>query len=143
MSFKNIVVPYDGSSYANKAFKEALNISEKFDSKITVVTVLTGQYSAIGFTADAARRISDEEENYAEKIIQHLRDLAEKRGVKFSFKIIHDPSVSKGVVNFLNAKKPDLVVMGSHGRTGLRRLVLGSVANSVVNNAKCSVLIAR
>ncbi len=52
MSFKNILVPYDASGYSERAFKKALEIAEKDDSKITVVTVIQGVYAAsIGFAS--------------------------------------------------------------------------------------------
>ena len=52
-------------------------------------------------------------------------------------------TIVKEIVNFAKSKKFDLIVMGSHGRTGLNKLILGSVANGVAQQAKCSVMVVK
>lgn len=144
MSFEKILVPYDASSYANHAYDEALKIAEKFGSSITVVTVLGKKFDeseAVSF--ERAIELHDEMEDQATKMLQDLQGVAEEKGVGFSFKIVHDPSPSNGVVNFANSNDFDLVVMGSHGRSGIKKAILGSVAAKVVENADCAVLIIK
>ncbi|MFB5597510.1 MAG: universal stress protein [Nitrosopumilaceae archaeon] len=144
MSFKKILVPYDASSYANHAFDEALKIAEKFDSKITVLTILEKTVEQpTGISLDRAIEIQDEHENVATKILKDLESLAKEKHVDFSFKVIHDPSPYKGIVNFSNSNSMDLIVMGSHGRRGIKKALLGSVASGVVEHANCPVLIIK
>ena len=144
MSFKQILVPYDASSYANHAFDEALKIAEKFDSKITVLTVLGTkvEYSP-GVSLTRAIEIQDEQEDEATKILKDLEGLAKEKGVDFDFKVIYEPSPYKGIINFLNSNSMDLIVMGSHGRSGIKKALLGSVASGVVEHANCPVLIIK
>ncbi len=144
MSFKQILVPYDASSYANHAFDDAMKIAEKFGSKITVLTVLgTKVEDTTGISLERAIEIQDEHEDIATKILKDLESLAKEKGVEFSFKIIYEPSTYKGIVNFSNSNFMDLIVMGSHGRSGIKKALLGSVASGVVEHANCPVLIIK
>jgi nucleotide-binding universal stress UspA family protein len=144
MSFEQILVPYDASSYANHAFYDALKIAEKFGSKITVLTVLGSKIEqSTGVSLERAIQIQDEHEDAATKILKDLEVLAKEKGVEFSFSVIYDPSPYKGIVNFSNSNSIDLIVIGSHGRSGIKKTLLGSVASGVVEHANCPVLIIK
>ncbi len=144
MSFEQILVPYDASSYANHAFDDALKIAEKFGSKITVLTILgTKVENTTGISLERAIETQDGHEDAATKILKDLEGLAKEKGVGFSFKVIYEPSPYKGIVNFSNSNSMDLIVMGSHGRSGIKKALLGSVASGVVEHANCPVLIIK
>ena len=144
MSFEQILVPYDASIYANHAFDDALKIAEKFGSKITVLTVLgTKVEQSAGISLERAIEIQDEHEDAATKILKDLEGLAKEKGVEFSFKVNYEPYPYKGIVNFSNSNSMDLIVMGSHGRSGIKKALLGSVASGVVEHANCPVLIIK
>ena len=144
MSFEQILVPYDASSYANHAFDDALKIAEKFGSKITVLTVLgTKVEQSTGISLERAIEIQEGHEDVATKILKDLEGLAKEKGVEFSFKVIYEPSPYKGIVNFSNSNSMDLIVIGSHGRSGIKKALLGSVASGVVEHANCPVLIIK
>lgn len=144
MTIKTILVPYDASSYAEKAYKKALEIAEKFSAKIIVVSVVAGQYnSTIGFTTKLDRQILEDQNNFAAKLIRNLKQQAEKRGIKFEFKLIVGNYVAKEIIKFAESVRPDLIVIGSHGRTGFRKIILGSVAYSIVQNAKTAVMVVK
>ena len=71
-------------------------------------------------------------------------NMASKEGVKFVAETILDvASAADSIVNYAESKKADLIVIGTKGRTGLKRLLLGSVASGVVTHASCPVLITR
>ncbi len=144
MSFEQILVPYDASSYANHAFDEALKIAEKFGSKITVLTILGSNVEHhTGISLQRAIEIQDEHEDAATKILKDLEGTAKGRGVEFSFKVIYESSPYKGIITFANSNSTDLIVMGSHGRSGIKKALLGSVASGVVEHANCPVLIIK
>ena len=136
-------MPYDASSYANHAFDDALKIAEKFGSKITVLTVLGTKVENTGISLERAIEIQERHEDAATKILKDLEGLAKEKGVEFSFKVIYEPSPYKGIVNFSNSNSMDLIVMGSHGRSGIKKALLGSVTSSVVEHSNCPVLIIK
>jgi nucleotide-binding universal stress UspA family protein len=72
-----------------------------------------------------------------------LESAAKKKNIKISLKLLQDPSVSNAIVNYVKSHKFDLVVVGSHGRTGLNKMILGSVANSITQKVKCPVMVVK
>ncbi|WP_428325606.1 universal stress protein [Nitrosopumilus sp.] len=141
---QKILVPFDGSGYSQKAFDKALEIAEKFGSKLIVVTVLQSKVSdSTGISLERMQEIQDEEKDAATVMLKELESQANAKSVAFLMEVIHNPSSSDGIVTFAEKNNVDLIVIGSHGRTGFRKIVLGSVANGVLANAKCPVLITK
>jgi len=141
--FKNILVPYDGTNFSNRAFRKALDIAKKDDSKITVFTVIEGEYSAIRGFSKINPQIIKKQQNTAKKYIYKLEQTAKNLDVPISVKIKQGTSIIKEIISLAISKKSDLIVIGSHGRTGLNKLILGSVAYGVAHQAKCSVMVVK
>jgi nucleotide-binding universal stress UspA family protein len=138
------MVPYDASECSNRAFGHALEIAKKHESKITVVTVIEGVYAAnIGFTTKIDPDVIKKQTKAAEKFIMKLKSAADREGVQFSLKILQGSSIVKTLVNFTKSKKFDLIVIGSHGRTGFNKFVLGSVSDGISCHVKCPVMIVK
>jgi nucleotide-binding universal stress UspA family protein len=83
------------------------------------------------------------QKDLASKNIAQLESIAKKAGVKVSKKIRDSHSIVKTLVSFAKSNKISLIVMGSHGRTGFDKLLLGSVAHGVSQRASCPVLIIK
>jgi nucleotide-binding universal stress UspA family protein len=144
MDFKNILVAYDSSSFSNRAFKRALDVAESNKSKITIVTVVTGVYQpSIGFTMKYSEKMLEKYTKTLQKTFSNLESAAKEKNIKISLKILQDPSVAKAITNYVNSRKFDLVVIGSHGRTGLNKMILGSVANSITQKVKCPIMVVK
>jgi nucleotide-binding universal stress UspA family protein len=144
MDFKNILVAYDSSSFSNRAFKRALDVAESNKSKITIATVVTGVYQpSIGFTMKYSEKMLEKYTKTLQKTFSNLESAAKEKNIKISLKILQDPSVAKAITNYVNSRKFDLVVIGSHGRTGLNKMILGSVANSITQKVKCPIMVVK
>jgi len=143
MVFENILVPYDGTSFSNRAFRKALDIAKKDNSKITVFTVIEGEYSAIKGYSKINPQIIKKQQNAAKKYICNLEQTAKNLNIPITVKIKQGVSIVKEIINLANSKRTDLIVIGSHGRTGLNKLILGSVANSIAQQAKCAVMVVK
>jgi nucleotide-binding universal stress UspA family protein len=143
MIFKNIMVPYDGTNFSNRAFQKALDIAKKDGSKITVFTVIEGEYSAVMGYSKINLQVIKKQQSAAKKYIYKLESSAKNNNVPISVKIKQGTTIVKEIINFAKSKKFNLIVMGSHGRTGLNKLILGSVANGVAQQAKCSVMVIK
>ena len=141
---KKILVPFDGSGYSEKAYEKALEIAEKFESDLIVMTVLQSKIpDSAGVSIQRLQELQDEQENEATSMLRKLETEAKNKNIPFSIKVVHNPSSSDGIATFAENNNIDLIVMGSHGRTGLRKIVLGSVANGVIGHTKCPVLITK
>jgi nucleotide-binding universal stress UspA family protein len=145
MLFKNILVPYDDSAYSIHAFKIAVDLAKKYDSKITIVTCLESDFRTpwYGYDSRASGSILKKQKEILQKSFSKLEVSAKKDKVTIISKILQDKSVVNAIVSFAKTQKIDLVVMGSHGRAGFDRFLLGSVANGVSQKVKCPVLIIK
>jgi nucleotide-binding universal stress UspA family protein len=144
MLFENILVPYDLSKCSNHAFKVALNMAEKYDSKLNVLTCIErDDWHHYYFDSRADAQLLKKQRKATEKHTSKLEEAAKKKGIKISTNIVKTESAVKQIVSFVKSRKIDLVVMGSHGRTGFDKLVLGSVANGVAQKVNCPVLIIK
>jgi nucleotide-binding universal stress UspA family protein len=142
MLFKNILVPYDGSSHSKHAFKVALDIAKKYNSKLSMVTVLD---TSPGYWAHANLwdKAMGGAKNLVTKEFESFESTATKAKVSFHFKIIESHSVTKTIVSYSKSKKIDLIVMGAQGITGWDKFILGSVTDSIVHRVRCPVFIVR
>ncbi|HET8719862.1 MAG TPA: universal stress protein [Candidatus Nitrosotenuis sp.] len=143
MAFKNILVPYDASEYSNRAFEKALEIAKKDGSKITVFTVIEGEYSAIMGYSKISSQVIEKQKKAAMKHVHKLESAAKSVNVPIYPKIKQGSSIVDEIINLAKSQKSDLIVIGSHGRAGLKRFILGSVSNAVAQQAKCPVLIVK
>jgi nucleotide-binding universal stress UspA family protein len=144
MLFSKILVPYDGSKHSYHAFKVALDIAKKYNSKITGVTCIDIIYRG-GWYYDSdfySVKIKKQRE-IVRKSFENLEKAAKKQGIPFDFKIFQSRSTVEKIVTFAKTKKIDLIVMGSHGRTGFDKILLGSVANGVAQRVRCPILITK
>ncbi len=144
MDLKNILVAYDSSSFSNRAFKSALDIAEPNKSKITIVTVVTGIYQpSIGFSMKFSKDLLEKHTKMLKKLFSKLQTMANKKDISISLKILKDPSVSNAITNYVKSQKFDLIVIGSRGRTGLNKAILGSVANDVINRVNVPIMVVK
>jgi len=144
MLFKNILVPFDLSSPSNQAFKVALDIAQKYDSKITLITCIEGDaWHHKFYDARADMELLKKQSKVAKKHMEKLEAMANKVGVNIKLQILKSTSVVKDITTFAKSRKMDLIVISSHGRTGLDKVILGSVANGVVQRTRCPVLLIK
>ena len=135
----------NGSKFSFHAYKVALDIAKKYNSKLTVVTCIE-RAARRGFWYSDPRidtQIVKMQSKAAKTQIAKLDVLAKKEGVSISSNLVETSSIVKSLVDFVKTKEIDLVVIGSHGRTGVNKLILGSVANGVSQQVRSPVLIVR
>ena len=144
MAFSNILVPFDASVYSMRAFKAALGIAKRKNSKVFVLTCLEkGNLGAWYVDKRINKQIMNDARNFAKKSLLRLEKMAKDSGVEVSIHILETKSISKEIISFSDSKKMKLIVMGSHGQTGFNRMILGSVSTKVSQLAKCPVLIIK
>ena len=147
--YRHILIATDGSSLATRAAKQGLALAKALGARVTAVTV-TELWSASEMAAKAARGEKHPTDDYeakasaaAEKVLAEIREAAETEGVRCETLHVADERPADGIVRACEQHGCDLIVMSSHGRRGLERLVLGSQATEVVATSKVPVLICR
>jgi nucleotide-binding universal stress UspA family protein len=142
--FSNILVPFDLSNQSIRAFKTALDIAKKYNSKITVLTCLEGDaWHHKFYDSRADNELIKKQKQVALSQITKLESIAKKSNISLKSQILKSTSVVKDIITFSKSRKFDLIVMGSHGRTGVDKLILGSIANGITQKASCPVLIVK
>jgi len=142
--FSNILVPFDLSNQSIHAFKTALDIAKKYNSRITILTCLEGDaWHHKFYDSSADNEIIKKQKKAILAHIAKIEPLAKKANISMKSQIFKSTSVVKDIVTYAKSQKIDLIVMSSHGRTGVDKLILGSVANGVTQKSSCPVLIIK
>jgi len=147
--FKRLLVAVDGSDNASRAARVAIALAEKFNAELIVChAIQTPFYS---FTQDGLAVPTDVLKDYiaaaredATIMVDKLVQLAQASHVKAVSLIQENTfSVVEAIVNLAESRGVDLIVIGTRGRTGFKKLLMGSVSSGVMNHAQCSVLVVR
>ena len=148
--FKTILVATDGSEIAGRALDAALELARVHGGTVLVLTATDPVSTGIGTggfgTIDAGSIIVELERTYAEeaaKLLAAARQKAEAAGVKVETLHLPRHRPADAIVGTAEERGCDTIVMGSHGRRGLGRLLLGSQAAEVLARAKVPVLIVK
>ncbi len=143
--FKHILVPVDGSSTARQAIDKALAIAKAFTSTVTLIYVIDPYaFTGVGsdFSYGQAEYLSAATAE-ANEAIRAARQVFEEHGIAVNGSVVEGHSTYQAILDTAESVSADLVVMGSHGRRGLEKLVLGSVTAQVLSHAHLSVLVVR
>jgi nucleotide-binding universal stress UspA family protein len=132
---KNILYPTDFSSYSNQAYFHAVALAENHGASLTVLYVF-----APGFGTPETGGDSDADREHWRKQLEQIRPVDSRIPVHHVF-LEGDPAAE--IVRYAADAGSDLIVLGTHGRTGLERLLMGSVAEKVMREAPCSVLVVK
>lgn len=141
-SLKKILVPTDFSADAEEATRLAADVAQRYDAELTLVHV--HETPAYELPDGHVENMPSQLDRVFADLDQRLGDLAERARAAGAPRVetrILQGQVVRELVGF--AAGFDLVVMGTHGRTGLSRLLLGSVAERVVQLAACPVMVSR
>ena len=149
MMYKKILIATDGSGLASRAVAHGLKLAKELKVPVVVVTV-TPMWSALEIAHEARLAKANPIESYqesaaawAQRILDEVGEQAKAASV--SFELVHVPerAPAEGIIATAEKQGCDLIVMASHGRRGLGRLVLGSQANEVLAYSKVPALIVR
>ncbi len=147
--YKRILIATEGSEFGNKALTHGLALAKALNASVVVVTV-TEAWSA--FELAHMARLGDRNpiEKYEDmvskagsNILTHAADAAKAQGVSCEMVHVRDRHPAEGIIATAKDKGCDLIVMASHGRRGVDRMLLGSQANEVLTHSKVPALIVR
>ncbi|MEE1129004.1 MAG: universal stress protein [Methanobrevibacter sp.] len=137
--YKKILVPTDGSEFAKKAQKHALFLANVSGAEIVAVSVTENNFVNGLPLDDEVYQLNQILNERSEENLKEFDKLNEN-DIKIKH-IIREGSPAKVILEVANEEQVDLIVMGSSGKSGFDRFIMGSVADKVVNSAKCAVLV--
>ena len=135
--FERLLVATDGSGFSKAAVEEAIKIARVCSSMLYVVLVIETSAEIEMWDAQSADKLEKDMRNY----LNGIKSKAAKAGVKCEVIMHLGDEPYKDIVAEAKKRKVSTIIMGSHGRTGLTRLLMGSVVSRVIGHAPCKVLV--
>lgn len=146
--FKTIMLATDGSKLSQKAVKSAMEMATKFNAELVAVKVVpryVQTYFEGSFTvADIdIKSIEDQWAASAQAVLDKIASSAAAKGLTVNTLVVKSDDISEALVKTAKKMKVDLIVMASHGRKGIKRLLLGSETQHVLTHSEVPVLVLR
>lgn len=148
--YNHILIPTDGSDLAHRGVEQGLSLARQLGSKVMIITVtesfpLDGVSMGGAWVAGPTEYASYDEaqKQFAEGILSAARNEAEELGVDAKTLHIANQHPATGILETAAAHECDLIVMTSHGRRGIQRLLLGSQTAEVLASSHAAVLVVR
>ncbi len=142
VNWKNILVATDGSECGNAAVNEALKHAKRYGGALKIVHVINVMADFQGDMPVMVPALIEEITNKAKNDLDALKVRAEKEGVSAET-FIQEGDPYRVIVDLAEELKSDVIILGSHGRTGMKRLLMGSVTERVIGHTNCAVLVVK
>jgi nucleotide-binding universal stress UspA family protein len=136
-----ILVAIDGSDASMDAADHATSISKEYNAELYALYVIRADVDLFGphETSEFMTKMRDEGEKYLNKV----KLKANEKNIEIKAEIISSINIAGGILDYAEENNIDLIVIGTRGRSGFKRLLLGSVASHVVTYAHCPVLVVK
>jgi nucleotide-binding universal stress UspA family protein len=146
--YKRIMVATDGSHLSQKAVLSAIEMALQFKAELLAVNVIPHYIQAYFEGSFAVSEVDSQkmEEQWAhaaQKILDKVVQQAKDKGVDAQTAVVKSDDIAQGVIDKAGSFKADVIVMASHGRKGIKRLLLGSETLAVLTHVKVPVLVLR
>lgn len=139
----HIMVPYDKSEAANRAFEYALDLAKKYNSSISIVSCVSIQVPTDPYFGTAyietTKLLREDAVNSISKLEPRLREA----NIRYKTDVLETISITDSLTTYAESHNVDLIIIGSRGLGGFKKLLLGSVASGVSQHSKCPVLIVK
>lgn len=140
---KHIMVPYDQSEPANRALEFAIDLAKKYNSEISIVACVVPQVPMDpSFGQSYAETLELMRQNAA-SAISKLESRIDALKIPVKTDVLEGVSITDELLLYAESHQVDLIVMGSRGLGGFKKLLLGSIASGVSQHSKCPVLIVK
>ena len=146
MTIRKILVAVDGSKASVNAASYAIELAKNIGASLTVLSIIVpSAYMDFGYaTVGKSKEIETKERKQTQDELDKLKKKAMAKGVTIKTDIVVKyRSIVKEIVDYAAKRKIDLIVTGSRGMTGFKKMVLGSVASGVVTYSDCPVLVVK
>lgn len=139
--YDQILLPTDGSEGARAAVSEAIDLAEQHDATLHLLYVVDTS-AASGIPESHVSNLENLLEVAGERALSDVAEAASTRGIDYQQTINRGP-VHTAIIDYADANDIDLIVMATHGRSGIDRVLLGSVTERVIKQATPPVLVVR
>lgn len=146
MKIRSILLPTDFSECGNFALSYAASLARTFEASIICLNVIEPLVPTVGYSGMTEplpiADITEQLEDSAERELPKLAECDDCEGLNVEEMVVHGDAAAE-IVRVGKEREVDLIVIASHGRTGLGRILFGSTAEAVVRHAHCPVLVVK
>lgn len=144
-SYKHILVPLDGSELAELALPDALSLARMSQAEVTLLQVVPLIEDVIGAGTEHAIYVDEQWAAHRELAVEYLNAVCEQPECEdlTIHRVVEMGSAAEMIIDYAHHHPIDLIVMATHGRSGLQRWVYGSVADKVLRGADVPTLLVR
>jgi nucleotide-binding universal stress UspA family protein len=139
--YQHILIPTDGSEQAEHGVAHGLALAKFLGAKVSVIFVLEAFSEVSGRMLEAVASYAELRKKQATSVLARAADAAKEAGVSCETIQVENAQPHQAIIAAAEDKGCDLIVMSSHGRSGLSALLIGSVTNKVLTQAKTPVLV--
>jgi nucleotide-binding universal stress UspA family protein len=145
--YRNILIATDGSQLAESAVSHGVSLAKLAGAKVTAL-IVEASFNVYGVPESQVRQMPEAfahhaklNKEHATKVLNHVADTAKVAGVPCDMVQLEDDQPYRAIIKTAEDKGCDLIVMASHGRSGISAVLLGSVTNKVLTHTKIPVLV--
>lgn len=145
-AYRTILLPVDGSAPSRHAAAEAIDLARRLEARIVAVHIAPLYESR---SQEKRRRsyflaaFEKKVEGKARRIFSRLQQRCRRARIDCSCHLVWDPLAADAIARFAKRKRCNLIVMGSHGDDGMRRVLMGSIARAVIARSRVPVVVCR
>jgi nucleotide-binding universal stress UspA family protein len=141
--YRHILIPTDGSELAERGVAQGLALAKAVGAKVSVIFVIEPFAEMTGRYLETVSRYVELRKEQAKSVLDGAANAAKKAGVSCETIQVENEQPHQAIIAAAEDKGCDLIVMSSHGRSGLSKLLIGSVTNKVLTQAKIPVLVCQ
>lgn len=146
--YKRILVATDGSKLSNVAVEHALNLADITGAEVVALKVVprypqTYFDGGVAMAADEIKEIEKQWQEQAMEVVNAIKAKGQKNAIKVKATTVKSDLIAEAIIATAKRNKADLIVMASHGRKGIKRLLLGSETQQVLTHSHIPVLVLR
>src|ERR671932_752601 len=151
-TIKKMLIAIDESEHRGKIIRYGLTLAKSLGADVTVahvidrssVTALGDLGGLLGYYESGNRVYERELTKHAKEFLSEAESLAKKQGIKINVHVIMNASsIAEGIIDYASTTNMDLIVIGTKGKTGGHKFLVGGIANKIIDHAHCPVLAVR
>ena len=145
--FRRILVAFDGSEDSKRAVKAACALAKRLESSVILLHVFSVPVYAYGGPAGvpaiSVESLEGTAKRQATTMVESGLELARSEGIEAKGELVESGAIAEAIVSFATKQGIQLIVLGTRGMSGLKKVLMGSVSSGVVNHSLCPVLVVR
>jgi nucleotide-binding universal stress UspA family protein len=151
-TIKKMLIAIDESEHRGKIIRYGLTLAKSLGADVTVthvidrpsMTALGDLEGLLGYYQSGNRVYERELTKHANELLREADTLAKKQDMKINMHVITNASsVAEGIIDYASSTNMDIIVIGTKGKTGGHKFLVGGIANKIVDHAHCPVLVVR